>query len=201
MFMARMRIWLACLALATALVGAGCRNGEKDATEAAIEAAQWAINSVEAEAQKYVPQELQAARNALQAARDALAKSDYRSALEEAREAANKAKQMAVDAVGKREESAKSWRELSDSIPRSMDQVKGKLDAYSKGARMPEGMDKDMLDSAKAQYEQMKQSWEDAKAEAREGKLGDAIEKATGAKEMLAKLKEMLGVRDVEVRK
>jgi uncharacterized protein YukE len=89
----------------------------------------------------------------------------------------------------------KTWNSLNDSLPKSMDQVKTKLEAYSKGARMPQGMDRDKLEAVKAQYAQLKQSWADAKASASQGNWGDAIQKATGINDLLAKLKEMLGIK------
>jgi hypothetical protein len=192
--MARRPVWMMCV-LGIALLVAACSGAEKDATEAAINAAQSAINAVRAEAEKYVPDQLQAAQNALQSARDELTKGDYKDALAAAQDAANKAKELAVTAAAKKDEFIKTWNSLNDSLPKSMDQVKTKLDAYSKGARMPQGMDKDKLEAAKAQYAQLKQSWADAKASASQGNWGDAIQKATGINDLLAKLKEMLGIR------
>lgn len=60
---------------------------------------------------------------------------------------------------------------------------------------MPEGMDKSVLATAKDRYAQLKQAWADATAAAQSGNLGDAIQKATGIKDLLAKLREMLGIK------
>lgn len=84
---------------------------------------------------------------------------------------------------------------MSDSMPKSLDTVKAKLDAYSKGAHMPAGMDKAKLADAKGKYDALKQSWGDASAAATQGNLGDAIKKASEMKETLANLKEMLGIK------
>jgi len=194
--MARTMRWFALGVLGMALLAAGCGNKEKDATQAAIDAAQSAINSVQADAEKYVPEQLQAAQRTLQSARDALAKSDYQGALAAARDAANKAKEMAVEAVGKKEEWEKNWKELNESLPKAMEQVRYRVSLYSsKGVRLPEGVDKDVVDEAKAEYEQLKQRWAEASELAKEGKLGEAIEKATGVKEGIEKIKEMLKIK------
>jgi hypothetical protein len=87
------------------------------------------------------------------------------------------------------------WSDLSASIPKSLDEVKAKLNAYSHGAHMPAGMDKTKLGDAKTQYEQLKQTWADATSAATSGNLADAIKKASDAKDVLAKLKEMLGIK------
>jgi hypothetical protein len=89
----------------------------------------------------------------------------------------------------------KDWTSLAESMPKSMEQIKARLDAYSHGARMPEGMDKSELATAKDQYALLKQAWTDATAAARQGNLGDAKQKASGIKDMLAKLREMLGIK------
>jgi methionyl-tRNA synthetase len=187
--------WIACWAIGIVLL-AGCGNGERDATEAAINAAQSAVNAVQADAEKYVPEELAAARNALKSAREELDKSDFRGALTEAREAADKAKAMAADALGKKEQWQKSWKELNESIPKTMEAVRYRAALYSsKGVRLPEGVDHDVVDAAKAQYEELKAKWAEATSEAARGNLRDAIEKGTGVKEGLEKLKEMLHIK------
>ena len=187
--------WIACGVIGIALL-AGCGNGERDATEAAINAAQAAVNAVQADAEKYVPEELAAARNALKSAREELDKSDFRGALAEAREAADKAKAMAADALGKKEEWRKNWKELNESIPKTMEAVRYRTALYSsKGVRLPEGVDHDVVDAAKAQYEELKAKWAEATSEATRGNLRDAIEKGTGVKEGLEKLKEMLHIK------
>lgn len=187
--------WIVCALLGMALLGAGCGNAEKEATEAAISAAQAAINAGESEAQKYVPDQLQAAQTALQSAKDSFAKGDYPAALKAAQEATNQASEMVTAAAAKKEEWTKDWAELSASIPKTLDKVKYKLDAYSRGAHMPEGMDETRLADAKAQYEQLKQSWAEGLGAAAQGNLGEAMQKASGMKEPLAKLVEMLGVK------
>jgi HEPN domain-containing protein len=178
-----------------ALLIIGCGNAQRDATEGAINAAQSAINAVRAEAEKYVPDQLRGAERTLQSARDSLAKGDYGAALAKAREAANKARDMAVAAAGTKEEWRKNWNELNESLPKSMDQIKNRIDAYSHGARMPEGMDKEVLEEAKKEYADLKEKWEKAKEYARQGQLGDAIQKTTGLNEAIAKLKAALRIK------
>jgi ATP-dependent Clp protease ATP-binding subunit ClpA len=193
--MSRKTCWILAALVGMALIVAGCDNAQKQATEAAINAAQAAINAVQGEAEKYVPDQLQAAQNALQSAKDSVNKGDYQAALNAARDAADKAKDLANAAVAKRDEWTKEWAQTSTSMPKSLDAIKAKLNAYSHGAHLPSGMDQKGLDDAKAQYEKLKQGWADATASASHGNLADAISKATDLKAMIAKLKEMLGIK------
>jgi len=193
--MARKMTWAADGVLGMLLLVAGCGDGEREATQAAINAAQTAMNAVEQEAAKYVPEQWQAAQSVLQSAKDALAKGDYQAALRAAQDAANKAKDLAAAAAAKKDQWTKEWSDMNASLPKSMDAVKAKLDAYAKSGRLPPGMDKDQMAEAKTQYEQLKQRWVDAAALAAQGKMGEAIEKATGIKEVLEKMKDLQGIK------
>jgi HAMP domain-containing protein len=173
----------------------GCGNAQREATEAAINAAQQAVDSVQVEAAKYVPEELGKAKQALQSARDSLAKGDYQTALASARDAANRARNLAVSAAAKKKEWSDAWNSLNESLPKSMTLVRAKLEAYSRGARLPEGMDKDGLEQAKAQFERLKQQWTEATSSATQGLLGDAVKKASELKLELADLMARLGIK------
>jgi|SRR5580658_6718813 ATP-dependent Clp protease ATP-binding subunit ClpA len=187
--------WICCALLGIGLFVASCGNAQKEATEAAINATQAAITAAQTEAAKYVPDQLQSAQTALQNAKDALAKGDYPAALSAAQDAASKAKDLAAAAAAKKAEWTQEWTNLSASMPKSLDEVKDKLNAYSHGAHMPAGMDKAKLADAKTQYDQLKQTWTDATAAATQGNLGDAMAKAASVKDVLAKLMEMLGIK------
>jgi hypothetical protein len=186
---------LVCSVLGLAMLLAACGGAEKEATEGAINAAQTAINAASSEAAKYVPDQLKSAQDTLRSAKDALAKGDYSSALSGARDATRKASDLVAAAATKKQELMKDWTSMAESMPKSMEQIKARIDAYSHGARMPEGMDKSVLATAKDQYALLKQAWADATAAAQKGNLGDAMQKASGIKDMLTKLREMLGIK------
>ena len=187
--------WLACSVLGAAMLLAACGGAEKEATEGAINAAQTAINAASSEAAKYVPDQLKSAQDTLQSAKNALTKGDYSSALSGAKDATKMASDLVGAAAAKKQELLKDWTSMAESMPKSMDQIKARIDAYSHGARMPEGMDKSVLATAKDQYDLLKQTWADASAAAQKGNLGDAMQKSSGIKDMLEKLREMLGIK------
>ena len=193
--MVRKLTWVSCVLLGIALLGAGCRNAQKEATEAAINAAQAAITAGQDEATKYVPDQLEATQTALQSAKDALAKGDDQAALAAAQDAESKAKNLAAAAAAKKDEWTKAWADLSESVPKSLDKVKAKLNAYEHGAHKPAGLDKSKLADAKEQFELTKQDWADAGTAETQGALGDAMKKAADVKDGLAKLEEILDVK------
>jgi ATP-dependent Clp protease ATP-binding subunit ClpA len=193
--MARSRNGRFAALLALVMLVAGCGSRQRDATQAAINAAESAIDAAQSEAEKYAPEQLQAARTALQNAKDALSKSDYDGALKAAQDAATKAKNLAIAATSNRDEWTKEWTQVTASMPKSLDQVKARLNAYAHGAHLPEGLDQDALKQAQQDYDQLKKSWDDATAAASQGNLRDAINRVPSIKEMLAKLKEKLGVK------
>lgn len=193
--MARSMNWLLAAVLAVVPIVGGCGGGQRDATQAAINAAESAIDAAQSEAEKYAPEQLQAARTALQNAKNALSKSDYDAALKAAQDAAHKAKDLAIAATSNREEWTKEWTELTASIPKSLDQVKAKLNAYAHSTHLPEGLDQDALNQAQQDYDKLKKSWDEATAAASQGNLRDAIHRVPSIEEMLARLKEKLGMK------
>jgi len=142
-----------------------------------------------------VPEELDQAKQALQSARNSLAKSDYQGALASARDAANRARDLAVSSAAKRKEWSDTWNSLNESLPKSMAQVKAKLDAYARNGRLPEGMDKDGMEQVKAQFERLKQEWTEATSAATQGLMGDAVKKASELKQELTDLMAKLGIK------
>jgi hypothetical protein len=181
-----------------ALILAACGGAQKEATEAALNAAQTALDTAQGDAAKYAPDQLRAAQEAMQSAREALAKGDYDAAIAAARDAASKARDLAAVAAAKKEELTQTWVSLNQSAVKAMGEVKRRLDAYSHGAKLPAGLDKSQLNDAKTQYEQLKQQWSDAAGAAQKGNLPEAIAKASIWNEALAKLMDLLGIKVAE---
>src|SRR5512140_1693566 len=99
-------------------------NADKGPADVAIKAADQAITAAAPEAQKYVPEQLTAARDALKAAQDMFAKGDYKGALAAATELGPKAKDLLAAAAAKKDELTKSWTEISGSLPQMVEAIK-----------------------------------------------------------------------------
>jgi hypothetical protein len=193
--MFRKKNWYVFEGVSVVVLLAACNGAQKEATEAALNAAQTAITTVQGEAAKYVPDQLKETQDAMQSAREALAKGDYDGALNGARNASSKAKELAAASAAKKDELSKRWASFRETIPKSLEEAKRRLDAYSHGARLPAGLEKEMLPDARAQYDQLKQGWSDAVASFQQGNLPDAVKKAAELKEGMAKLAELLGMK------
>ena len=188
--------WLVCGILSITVGLAGCGgNAAKEATEAAVNAAQTAITGIQGEAEKYVPDQLSAAQHAIQSANAALAKGDLQTALTDAREAIDKAKVLESASAEKKDEFTKDWSHFSQTFPKTLEAVHWRIEAYSHGAKLPAGLDQQILDDAKTQYATLKQGWSDAAATFQQGGLVAACQKASVLKDALPKLMESLGMK------
>ena len=172
----------------------GCGTAQREATEAAVNAAQTAINAAKDAADKYVPEQIQAAQDALLTAKDALAKGDYAAALNGAKDAVQKAKDAVAAAAAKKQEWTKTWNSLNAAAPKSLADLQIKMDAYKKYGRLPKGVDKEQMDKATGQFDQLKQGWADAQSAYKNGNFADAMKKASLFQEGLQKIKELLGL-------
>lgn len=177
------------VAILVALVG--CTDPAKMPAEAAIKAGETAIESVRAEAAKYVPDQLKAVTDALARAKDQFAKADYKAALESAKDLAQKAKDLGVAAAAKKEALAKAWNEIAGSLPKMVEAIKSRTDILSKAKKLPAGLDARKLQAAKDGLASVTKAWEDASAKFKAGAVQDAI---AGAAPLQAKAAEIMGM-------
>ncbi|MGB8323496.1 MAG: hypothetical protein WCE52_11115 [Candidatus Acidiferrum sp.] len=190
------KFWLVCGVLSLTVGSGGCGgNAAKEATEAAVNAAQTAITGIQGEAAKYVPDQLRAAQNAIQSANAALAKGDLQTALTDARDAIGKAKVLESASAEKKDELTKDWSHFSQTFPKNLEAVHWRIEAYSHGAKLPAGLDQQILDDAKAQYATLKQGWSDAATTFQQGDLVAACQKAAILNDALPKLMESLAMK------
>jgi len=183
--------WVLCAVIGIALAPAGCKSSRQQAAQEAIQAAQATISEVRGEAEKYVPEQSHDAQTTIQQAKDTLEKGDYPAALTAAQNALNQAKAVATQTISRQVE----WTDLNDSITKSLKEAKAKLDGYASGARLPKGLSRSKLNQAKAQYEQLKQKWEETWAESRR----DASKKGEELKGEVEKVKHQLELSPKEV--
>jgi len=99
--MKRNLISLALILLVGTVMLSACAS-DKGPAEVAIKAAEEAINSVKAEAVKYVPDQVKSLEGALAAVKDKFAKEDYKAAITDATSLSAKAKEVAEAARPRR---------------------------------------------------------------------------------------------------
>jgi len=171
---------LAASIFAVALVS--CESADKAPAAAALTAAQGAIDAVKGEAAKYVPDQLSSLESTLASAKASFEKQDYKAALASAQDVAAKAKDLGAAVTAKKAELTKSWEYLSGGVPQMAEAIKSRVDILSESKKLPAGLDKDKLESAKAGLASLNQTWTEASAAFQSGNMTDAIAKAQTAK-------------------
>jgi len=182
---------VACALLAFGL--AAC-SPDKGPADLAIKAADQEIPAAAPEAEKYVPDQLAAARESLKSAQDLFANKDYKGALAAATELGPKAKDLATAAAAKKDELTKAWTELSATLPQTVASIQAKVEELGKARKLPKGMDKAALTQAQEGLAGLTKSWEEASAAFTGGNLVDAMAKAGGLKEKGAEIMALLGM-------
>jgi hypothetical protein len=169
-------------------------NADKGPADVAIKAADQAITAAAPEAEKYVPDQLAAAKDALKAAQDQFAKGDYKGALAAGTELGNKAKDLVTAAAARKEELTKAWTELSASLPQMVEAIKSRVEILGKSKKLPKGLDAAKLTQAQEGLATITKSWEGASAAFTGGNLVDAMAKTGGLKEKATEVMGLLGM-------
>jgi hypothetical protein len=183
-----------------AVLVVGCAN-QKAPAQQALAGAQAALDAVRDAAQKYVPDQLQAADAQLQSLKDSFAKGDYKavltgapslsSAISSLKDAAEAKKADAETALAKAKD---AWGPLSTEVPSMVDAIQKKVDALSKSHHLPKGVTKDALAQAKAAVDGLKSGWSDASKAATAGDFTTAVGKAQEVKDKAAGIMQSLGM-------
>ena len=174
------------------LIGA-CAS-QKAPAEAALKAAEDAVNAAAPDATKYVPDQWKAVTDALAAAKESFNKGDYKAALAGAQDVTQKAKDAAAAAAAKKDQLVKAWNDMSAGVPGMIAAVKSRVDILSSSKKLPAGMDKAKLESAKASLAAASQAWGDASEAYKAGNVSDAASKAGAAKDKAVEAMGTLGM-------
>jgi hypothetical protein len=196
--MKKQSVWL--LATLAAVLVVGCAN-QKAPAEQAVAGAETALAAVRDDAQKYVPDQLQAVDAQLAALKDSLTKGDYKSVLTGAptlnsaisslKDAAEAKKADAEAALTKAKD---AWGPLSAEVPKMVDAIQSRVTALSKSHRLPRGVTKDGLASAKSGVDSLKSMWSDASNASASGDFTTAVSKAQAVKDKAAEIMKSLGM-------
>jgi hypothetical protein len=183
------------LAVLFALSLGACGDKAKGPAEAALKAAEEALNAGKAEAAKYIPDQVTAAEDALKQAKELFQKKDYAGALSAAGAAADKAKGLAAAAMAKKDELKKGWEEQAKLLPNMIAAIKSRVDILSKSKKLPANLDPAKLDGAKSGLAEITKTWEEASAAFKEGALADAAAKAKAVKDKAVEIMNTLGMQ------
>jgi hypothetical protein len=182
------------LALIASLAIVGCSTAKAPA-DAAIKAAEDALNAARPEAAKFVPDQLASLEATLQSAKDNFQKGEYQAALTAAQDLPDKIKDLAAAASAKKDQLMKSWADLSGGLPKMIEAVQSRMGILEKSRRLPANLDKAKFEEAKSSLATVTQSWSDATAAFGSGNLTDAVAKAQSVKDKTTGIMELLGMQ------
>ena len=170
-----------------------CSSG-KSAADLAIKTAEQAVNATKAEAAKFVPDQVKSLEDTLAAVKEKFVKGEYKEALEEATALAGKAKEVLAAANAKKEELTKKWTELSQELPKMVEEIQGKVDALSKVKKLPANIKKEAFEEVKVGFASVKEEWGKVQQSFTSGNLMEAVSAATALKDKVVKIMETLGL-------
>ncbi len=189
-------VWMLA-ALAAALV-LGCQS-QKAPAEQAVASAETALAAVRDSAQKYVPDQLQAVETQLGTVKDNLAKGDYQGVLAAApglnaaiaslKDAAEAKKADAEAALAK---ARADWGPIGAEVPKLVAELDRRVAALSKSRRLPKGVTREAVDSAKSQLESMHATWDEASSASASGDFTTAVGKAQTVKDKAEEIMKSL---------
>jgi hypothetical protein len=134
------------------------------------------LNSVSADAQKYVPDQFTQAQAKVAALSASFEKKDYAAVIAGAPAVLAEVRGLSDAAATKRDEMVKElgneWRSLAASVPQSIGAVQSRIDDLTKTKRVPKGVD---LGAAKSGLADANSAWEKAQDAFKAGNPADAV--------------------------
>lgn len=182
---------------ALALVAVAC--SQKKPAEEAIAAAEGALQAVYEDAQKYLPERYAEVKAELDAGRKALEEERYADAIAAVKDVPANAEALSKEVVTAKQqklaEQNADWARLSGSLPGLLTNIGARLAELAKMRRLPEGMDKQLLDEANAAHASANAAWDEAGQAFNAGDLETAVGKARDAEGTAQDLVARLGMQ------
>jgi hypothetical protein len=145
------------------------------------------LDSVSADAQKYVPDQFAQAQGKVAALTASFEKKDYAAVVAGAPAVLAEVNGLAGAAAAKKDEIVKAlgneWRDLAASVPQSLSAAQTRIAALSKTKHVPKDMN---LGAAKSGLADATSAWDKAQAAFKSGNAADAVAAAKEAKGDLA---------------
>jgi hypothetical protein len=157
-----------------------------------------AVAAAGADAQQYIPEQVASVNKKLAELKAAFDKQDYKTVLAGAPALVIEAKGLADAAAAKKKEVLEAlgaqWTQLAAELPQSVSAIEAKLATLAKSKKLPAGISKDGVESAKAGLAEAKTAWDEAKASFGGGNVQAALDKAKGVKAKLEEAASKLGL-------
>jgi hypothetical protein len=169
-----------------AILFVACTN-QMEPAKNALDNINTTLNSVSADAQKYVPDQFADAQTKVAALSASFEKKDYAAVVAGAPAVLAEVNGLSGAAAAKKDEIVKAlgneWRSLAASVPQSLSAVQTRIDALSKTKHVPKDVD---LGAAKSGLADAISAWDKAQEAFKAGNPADAVTAAKDAQGKLA---------------
>lgn len=165
---------------------AACVN-QMEPAKNALDNINTTLNSVSADAQKYIPDQFTQAQGKVAGLTASFEKKDYAAVVSRAPAVLAEVNGLAGAVSAKKDEMVKAlgkeWRSLSASVPQSISAVQTRIDALSKTKRVPKDID---LNAAKSGLADATPAWDKAQEAFKSGNPENAVTAGKDAQTKLA---------------
>ena len=169
-----------------AILFVACAN-QMEPAKNALDNINTTLNSVSADAQKYVPDQFADAQTKVAALTASFEKKDYAAVVAGAPAVLAEVDGLSGAAAAKKDEMMKAlgneWRSLAASVPQSLGAVQTRIDDLSKAKRVPKDVD---LGAAKSGLADATSAWDKAQEAFKAGHPADAVTAAKDAQGKVA---------------
>jgi hypothetical protein len=169
-----------------AILFVACAN-QMEPAKNALDNINTTLNSVSADAQKYVPDQFADAQTKVAALTASFEKKDYAAVVAGAPAVLAEVDGLTGAAAAKKDEMVKAlgneWRSLAASVPQSLGAVQTRIDALSKTKHVPKDID---LGAAKSGLADATSAWDKAQEAFKAGNPADAVTAAKDAQGRVA---------------
>jgi hypothetical protein len=191
--------WLVASLAATLVLAC---SSQKAPAEQAVAKIDTALSAVQDAATKYAPDTLQTVQGQVASLKQSLAKGDYQGVLAAAPAVTTAiaslkqdvdSKQAAADAA--LAQTKQQWRTLNAEVPKMVADLHTQVDTLSKGGRLPKGVTKASLQSAKDGVSSLDSMWNDANSAVSSEDYAGAVTKGQAVKDKATELMHTLGMK------
>lgn len=185
-----------------AMLMLACSN-QKAPAEQAVAKIDTALNAVRDGATKYAPDTLQTVQTQVATLKQSLAKGNYQAVISGApavRTAVDNLKQE-VDTKQSEADAAlaktkQEWRNLNTEVPKMVASLHTQVDTLSKGGRLPKGVTKASLQTARDGVGSLDSMWNDATSAVSNADYAGAVQKGQAVKDKATELMHTLGMKE-----
>ncbi len=200
--MNRSTSWTPIVALSGWLVLTGGCAGQQDAAARVIADAETTLQAVREEAQRLAPEEYAAVERSIGRLRERLAQRDYAAVLDalpavtaELAGLEELATRRRAELEAALERARAEWGGLSVELPTALNALQARVDELMRLRQLPAGIDRQLIERARAELESIKSAWAEALAAFAQGRLPEAADQARESRERARRLEAELGMQ------